>query len=186
MTNGCLHEGGGISLQSLTLAAPWRKLLLTVHVVATVSLIGTTLVLMALGISGLRGADPRTVYPAAYLVEAWLVAPLAVLAFGTGLLQAVLTQWGLLKYWWVAIKLTTTLGFTGLVLFVLIPRLAASAEAATAAQTFTATERLPLALVPSVAVTVLIFNVALAIYKPGWRLRRSTTSPAAHLRTHHE
>jgi hypothetical protein len=89
-------------MQSLTLAAPWRKLPLTVHVVATVSLIGTTLVLLALGISGLRGAEARTVYPAAYLVEAWLVAPLAVLSLGTGLLQAVLTPWGLPKYWWVA------------------------------------------------------------------------------------
>src|SRR5262249_43922924 len=158
--NRCLHEGAGISMQSLTLAAPWRKPLLIVHLVATVSLIGTTLVLLALGISALHGADPRTVYPAAYLVETWLVAPLAVLALGTGLLQAVLTRWGLLKYWWVALKLATTLGFTGLVLFVLIPRLAASAEAASAAQTFSAAERLPLALVPSLAVTGLVFNVA--------------------------
>ncbi|HJZ49444.1 MAG TPA: hypothetical protein VKE41_19840 [Roseiflexaceae bacterium] len=173
-------------MQSMTLAAPWRKLLLTVHVVATVSLIGTTLVLMALGISGLRGADPRTVYPAAYLVEAWVVAPLAVLALATGLLQAVLTRWGLLQYWWVAIKLTTTLGFTGLVLFVLIPRLAASAEAAAAAHTFSAAQRLPLALVPSVALTALILNVALAIYKPAWRLRSSPTTQAAPLRTQQE
>jgi hypothetical protein len=170
-------------MQSITLAAPWRKLLLTVHVVATVSLIGTTLVLMALGVSGLRGADPRTIYPAAYLVEAWLVSPLAILSLGTGLLQATLMPWGLFRYWWVAIKLATTLGFTGLVLLVLIPRLAASAEAATAAQTFTAAERLPLALVPSVALIALIFNVALAIYKPGWRLRFRTNGEVGRLDT---
>jgi hypothetical protein len=176
-------KSGGISMQSRTLPAPWRKLLLTVHVAATVSLIGTTLVLLVLGISGLRGADPRTVYPAAYLVEAWLVAPLAILALGTGLLQAALTPWGLFRYWWVAIKLTTTLGFTGLVLLVLIPRLAASAEAATAAQTFTAAERLPLALVPPVALTALIFNVALAIFKPGWRLRFRRSGEAGRLHT---
>jgi hypothetical protein len=168
-------------MQSITLPAPWRKPLLIVHVVATVSLIGTTLVLIALGISGLRGADPRSVYPAAYLVEAWLVAPLAILSLSTGLLQAVLTRWGPLQYWWVVIKFTTTLGFTGLVLFVLIPRLAASAEAASAAQTFSAAERLPLALVPSVALTALILNVALAIYKPTWRLRGSTAAEAARL-----
>ncbi|MGH9380719.1 MAG: DUF2269 domain-containing protein [Thermoanaerobaculia bacterium] len=149
------------------------------HVAATVSVLGATLVLLALAISGVRGADPRTVYPATYLVEAWLVAPLAVLALGTGVLQAVLTPWGLLKYWWVAIKLTTTLGFTGLVLFVLIPRLAASAQSAAAAQVFGAAERLPLALVPSVAVTGLIVNVALAIYKPGWRLRGRPSDGAA-------
>lgn len=84
----------------------WRRPLLALHIVATVSLIGTDLVLIALGISGVRGADPETVYPAACVVEAWLVAPLVVLALGTGVLQAVRSGWGLVRHWWVAIKLT--------------------------------------------------------------------------------
>jgi hypothetical protein len=33
-------------MQSRTLSAPWRKLLLTIHVVATVSVLGTDLVLL--------------------------------------------------------------------------------------------------------------------------------------------
>ncbi|MGH3320288.1 MAG: hypothetical protein ACRDN9_08925 [Streptosporangiaceae bacterium] len=147
------------------------RLLLTVHIVATVSLVGTDLVLLALGISGVRGADPRLVYPAASLVESWLVVPLVIVALGTGVAQAVLRGWGLVRYWWVAIKLATTVLFTGLVLFVLVPRLAASADAASAAATFTAAERLPLAVVPALAVAVLILNVALGVYKPGRRLR---------------
>lgn len=153
------------------IASPRRKLLLTVHVVAAVSLIGTDLALLALGIAGVRGADPQTVYPAASHVASWLVAPLVVVALGTGIAQAVLSQWGLLRYWWVTIKLATTVVFTGIVWFVLVPRLAASADAAAAAQTFTDAERLPLSVVPAVAVTVLVFLVGLAIYKPGWRLR---------------
>ncbi|MQA86664.1 MAG: hypothetical protein GEV03_19025 [Streptosporangiales bacterium] len=156
----------------MNLSQRWRRPLLTLHVVAAVSLIGTDLVLVALGISGVRGADPRTVYPAAYLVEAWLVAPLVVVALGTGVLQAVLLPWGLVRYWWVTIKLTTTAVFTVLVVFALIPRLAASADAAMAAETFTAAARLPLALVPSLAVAVLVLNVVLGIYKPGWRIQR--------------
>ncbi len=160
-------------MRNTNLWPPWRKLLLTVHVVASVSLIGTALVLVALGISSVLGADPRTIYPAAYLVEAWLVAPLALVALGTGVLQAVLSPWGLVRYWWVTIKLTTTAGFTGVALFVLLPRLEAAADAATgpAGQTFTIAERLPLAVAPSVAVALLVFNVVLAVYKPGWRLR---------------
>ncbi len=152
--------------------SPWQhKLLLTVHVTAAVSLVGTDLVLVALGVSGVRGADPRAVYPAAYLVEAWLVAPLVVVALGTGVLQAVLSSWGLVRYWWVTIKLVTTAVFTGLVVFLLVPKLAASAGAATAGEAFTAAERLPLAIVPAFAVAVLALNVALGVYKPARRLR---------------
>jgi hypothetical protein len=81
-----------------TLSAPWRKLLLTVHVAATVSVLGMDLVLLALGISGMGGADPRTIYPAAHLVSEGLVAPLAILSLGTGLLLAALTPWGILRY----------------------------------------------------------------------------------------
>ncbi len=160
-------------MRNTNLPPLWRKLLLTVHVVASVGLIGTALVLVALGISSVRGADPQTIYPAAYLVEVWLVAPLALVALGTGVLQAVLSPWGLVRYWWVTIKLTTTAGFAGVALFVLLPRLEASADAAIgpAAQTFTIAERLPLVIAPSVAVALLVFNVVLAIYKPGWRLR---------------
>jgi hypothetical protein len=52
-------------MQSITLPQPWRNLLLTVHVGASVSVLGTDLVLLALGIAGLTGADPLTIYPAA-------------------------------------------------------------------------------------------------------------------------
>jgi hypothetical protein len=37
-----------------------RTALLTVHIVASVGAIGAALVLLAFGITGLRGADPRT------------------------------------------------------------------------------------------------------------------------------
>ncbi|MQA15236.1 MAG: hypothetical protein GEV09_14030 [Pseudonocardiaceae bacterium] len=159
-----------------------HKLLLTVHVAAAVSLLGTDLVLLALGISGLRGADPQTVYPAASLIASWLVAPLVVVALGTGALLAVVARWGLLRYWWVTIKLTATVVFTGVVVLVLVPRLAASADAATAARTFTTAERMPLAVVPSLAVAVLILLVGLAIFKPGGQLRsrRGTTPTTGH------
>ncbi len=138
-------------MQSITLSAPWRKLLLTVHVVATVSVLGTDLVLLALGLSSLGGADPRTIYPAAHLVGARLVAPLAVLALGTGLLLGVLTPWGLFRYWWVTIKLAITAVLTGVVLFVLVPRLGAAADAVTgpAPRLLTSAERLPFVIAPS-------------------------------------
>lgn len=163
----------------------WRKLLLTIHVVATVGVLGADLVLLALGISGVRGAEPQTVYPAAHLVAAWLVAPLAVVALGTGLLLGVLTPWGLLKYWWVTIKLTITVVLAGLVFLVLVPRLGATADAATGStsQLPTASERRLLAVAPAVTSALLTLNVALAVYKPRRRLRFRHTEKHSNVTT---
>ena len=172
-------------MQSMMLSSPWHKLLLTLHVAASVSVLGTDLVLLALGLSSVGGADPRTIYPAAHLVSAWLVAPLAVLSLGTGLLLGVLTPWGLFRYWWVTIKLALTAVLTGVVLFVLVPRLGAAAAAVTgpAPGLLTIGERLPLVVAPAVASTLLALNVVLAIFKPGWRLRFRASDGAAQLHT---
>ncbi|MBO0892136.1 MAG: hypothetical protein J2P14_14550 [Acidothermales bacterium] len=146
--------------------------LLTVHVASAVALLGTDLVLLALGVSGARGADPRTVYPAASLAASWLVAPLAFVALGTGVVQAVVRSWGLVRYWWTTVKLVTTAAFTLLVLFVLTPGLADRAAAAMDGAALTTAQRLPLAIVPAVAVAAIVVNIVLGLAKPRARLRR--------------
>jgi hypothetical protein len=83
---------------STSLSPPRRKLLLTVHVATAVSVLGTDLVLLVLGISSVRGADPQTVYPAADLIATWVLAPLAILALYSGVLLGLLTRWGLFRY----------------------------------------------------------------------------------------
>lgn len=155
----------------------WRRPLLIVHIVAAVSLIGTDLALLTLALSGLRGADPRSVYPAASRVASWVIGPLVVLALVTGIAQAALSRWGLARYWWVTIKLAVTVVFTGVVWAVLIPRLAASATAADAGQVLTAAERAPLAIVATVAIMVLLGLVTLAVYKPGGQIRATRHDP---------
>jgi hypothetical protein len=83
---------------STSLSPPRRKLLLTVHVATAVSVLGTDLVLLVLGISSVRAADPQTVYPAADLIATWVLAPLAILALYSGVLLGLLTRWGLFRY----------------------------------------------------------------------------------------
>jgi SAM-dependent methyltransferase len=160
-------------MRSVTLPQPWRKVLLTVHVAASVSVLGADLVLLTLGSASLTGADPLTIYPAARLVGAWLVAPLALLALGTGLLLGLLTPWGLFTYWWVTIKLAIVVVLTGAVLFVLVPALGATADAVSGPtpRPLAAGERLPLFVAPAVASTLLAVALVLAIFKPGWRFR---------------
>jgi hypothetical protein len=159
-------------MTGMKLSPRWRKLLLVVHLVAAVGWVGAELVLLALAVSGLRGTDPRTVYPAAGLVGVWLVAPLAVVTLGTGLLQGLLTPWGLIRHWWVTIKLALTTLMTGLVFFALLPGLRAAADAATGSGILTAADRAQFLVPPSVASSLLVLNVILSVYKPGGQLRR--------------
>lgn len=167
-------------MQSLMLPQSWRKLLLTLHVAASVSVLGTDLALVALGIASVGGADPVTIYPAARLVGAWLVTPLALIAFASGLALGLLTPWGLFTYWWVTIKLAIVAVLTGAVLFVLVPALGAAADAAIGPthRLLGAGERLPLLIAPATASALLAVALALAIFKPGWRLRSSGTAGA--------
>ncbi len=145
----------------------WRKALLTVHIAASVSVAGAAAVLTALGVSGARGAAAPTVYPAAHLIEARIVAPLALAALVTGVAQALLGKWGLFRHWWITVKLAVTAGATVVVFTVLEPALAALSHAATATSPITSQDRLRLAIVPAVALTLLLFNTALGVYKPG-------------------
>lgn len=165
-----------MTIPSLTRAAPWRKPLLSLHVATTVSVLGTDLVLLTLGIASLGGADPRTIYPATHLASAYLVAPLAVLSLGTGLLLGLLTPWGVFKYWWVTIKLAITVVLTAIVLFVVVPRLGTVAASVTAASgPLPEGSRLSLVIAPVIASSLLVLNVVLAVFKPGWRLRARAT-----------
>ena len=158
----------------------WRTALHTIHVVASVGLVGAALVLLGLGVSGMRGADPTTVYPAARLVDAWVVAPLAITALATGLLQAAVGRWGLLRHGWLTFKLATTVAAVAVVVFVLEPGLATSASDALAGHTFDARDFVPLVVASSAASALLVVNAALGITKPGRRLHVRTarrTSP---------
>jgi hypothetical protein len=159
-------------MQSVALPQSWRKLLLTVHVAASVSVLGADLVLLVLGIASVGGADPVTIYPAASLIGTWLLAPLALTALVTGLTLGLLTPWGLLTYWWVTIKLAIVTVLTGAVLFVLVPALGATANAVTGStpRLLGAGERLPLLIAPATASTLLAIALVLAIFKPGWRM----------------
>jgi hypothetical protein len=161
-------------MQSMTLPQPWRRLLLTAHVAASVGVLGADLALLSLGVASVSGADPVTIYPAARLIAGGLVVPLALTALVTGLALGLLTQWGVFKYWWVTIKLAIVVILTAAVLFVLVPALGATADAVTGTTSqLGVNERLPLLIAPAAASTLLVIAVVLAVFKPGWRLRRS-------------
>jgi hypothetical protein len=174
-----IHPGSGEGSQaghataSRTLSPRWRKPLLTAHVSVGAGLIGADLSLLGLAVWGWRGSDPASVYPAMSLLSSWVVAPLAVAALITGVLQATLSAYGLLRYWWVTIKLAITLVLTGLVLFVVVPGLGEAADSALGGTSEALTEgrRVVYVVVFSLAVAAIVLMAGLAVAKPGWRLR---------------
>jgi hypothetical protein len=83
-------------------------------------------------------------------------------------IQGLLTPWGVVRYWWVIIKLALTIGGIVLGLLVLVPTLGAAADAAVAmpGARVVPVDRLGLIKDASAASIVL-----LAVYKPFGRLR---------------
>lgn len=157
-----------------------RKTVVTAHVVTAVGWLGAEAVILVLAASGVAGADPAVVYPAAGLIGGTLLGPLAVAAWLVGVISSLGTPWGLVRYWWVLVKLATTTVMTGLMLFVMVPGLR---EAADLAGAFPAAERSALLVAALVATALLILNTALSVFKPFGRVRRGGTPTSAAART---
>ena len=89
-----------------------RKFALTAHVVSSVGWLGAIGVFLALSVLGLTGQDAPKVRGAYLAMEAigWFVlVPLSLVSLLTGLVQGLGTKWGLLRHYWVVVKLVINL-----------------------------------------------------------------------------
>jgi hypothetical protein len=148
-------------------------MLLTTHVATSVGLLGTDATVLLLAVEGARGSDPVAIYPAAQLIGALLLVPLALGALATGTTLGLLTPWGLLRHWWVAAKLALTTAGAVLALVVLTPTLSDLATASRSGGAIPLGDRLELVRDSGAASVVLLVAVVLSVYKPFGRIRRS-------------
>lgn len=96
-----------------------RKLALTAHVATSVGWLGAVVAFLALAITGMAGDDGSTVrgaYVAADVITWAVIVPLCLASLFTGVVQSLGTPWGLVRHWWVVIKLALTVVATGLLL----------------------------------------------------------------------
>jgi hypothetical protein len=103
---------------------PVRKLALTAHVVSSVGWLGAVVVFMLMAIVGLTTRDSLVVRAAYLTMEriGWLaIVPACFLSFVTGVVQGLGTPWGLLRHYWVLIKLVITVLASGLLLLHMRP-----------------------------------------------------------------
>ncbi|OLF17395.1 hypothetical protein [Actinophytocola xanthii] len=85
-----------------------RKVWQLVHIVSAVGWLGIELCVLVLAVVGLSTDDlatRRTAYDAAVLLADVLFLPATMLMLVSGLVLGLGTRWGLLRYYWVAVKL---------------------------------------------------------------------------------
>jgi hypothetical protein len=97
----------------------WRKAALTAHVVSSVGWLGAVVAFLAVAVVARTSGDVPTV-KAAYLVMetlVWIVIlPFNLASLLSGLVSSLGTHWGLLRHYWVLIKLTLNLATTVILL----------------------------------------------------------------------
>jgi hypothetical protein len=151
-----------------------RKLALSLHVTASVGLIGAVAGFLALGISGLASAHPAIVgaaYPAMALTAWFVIGPLAFASLLTGIVQSLGTSWGLVRHYWVVAKLLLTLFVTAVLLLQLklIDGVATAAIEMPLSAGDLLEARMSLVVHSGGGLLVLLLPVALSVYKPRGR-----------------
>jgi hypothetical protein len=160
----------------LPLGRGWRRGLLVVHVVSSGAWIGIDVIVAVLVSTGwfaddlgLRSLAYRAL--AAFVVWPMLVSGLVCL--GTGLLLGLGTKWGLIRYWWVFVKLVLNLLLCGLIVLVLQPGMgdvaAYGEDLLTGSSPTSDTARL--FFPPAVSLSCLALAAVLAVFKPWGRVR---------------
>ena len=162
----------------MPLSPALRKLWLTFHLISSIGWIGAALAFVPLAVVGVRSSDREIVRGACvgmHLIASYVIVPLALGAFATGLVSALGTSWGLFRHYWVVVKLI----LTTVAMIVLMVQLAPIAELARTG----GGPDIARPLVHSVGgLIVLVAIQLLGVYKPrglthyGWRKEHQRSS----------
>jgi hypothetical protein len=161
----------------MTMPPGLRKLTLAVHLSCSLGWIGAVVAYLALGVAAATSHDAQTVRAAwiAMALTGWyVIVPLAVAAFLTGLVMALGTPWGLFRRYWVLISLGLTVLATA-VLLLHMPSVSSLADQARSADGARLGGLGSDLLHPGLGLVVLLAITGLNVYKPrgltryGWR-----------------
>src|SRR5213082_3605560 len=88
-----------------------RKLTITAHVTFSVGWLGAVAAFLVLAIAGLTNQDTQIAHSAYFAMELtarFVIVPLAFATLLSGLVQSLGTPWGLVRHYWVLVKLLLT------------------------------------------------------------------------------
>src|SRR5215469_4969672 len=154
----------------MTMAPQLRKFALTLHVIVSVGWAGSVAGFLALAIMGLASPEiehVRASYLAMDLTYRSVVIPLGLASLVTGLVSSLGTEWGLLRHYWVLVKLLLTIPAS--ILMLMHMHLASMAAAETLSNADLSRLRFQLVVYASAALLVLLVATALSTYKPRGR-----------------
>ncbi len=149
-----------------------RRFALTAHITFSVAWLGAVCGFLALAIAGLASRDEQLVRGAylAMSVTAWFViAPLSIASPLTGIVQSLATTRGLVRHYWVLIKLLMTIPSTAVLLLAHmqpIDRLAHAAADGALGSADLSGLRIHAVVAAGAAGLVLLVATALSVYKP--------------------
>ncbi len=161
-----------------------RKFTLSIHLTFSVGWIGAVFVYLALGVAAVTSPEVQTVrsaWTAMELTGWYVIVPLALASWLTGIVMALGTKWGLFRYYWVLISFVLTT-LAAIVVVLHMPDVSVMAASAQRAEG-TALQALGGDLLhPGLGLMVLLVVQILNLYKPqgltryGWRKQREHLS----------
>ncbi|NJP93109.1 hypothetical protein HCN51_27290 [Nonomuraea sp. FMUSA5-5] len=161
------------------LSRGWRRATLVVHVISAGAWIGIDVIMAVLVLAGWFAADVNArslAYRALAEFVIWPMLGSALVCLVTGVVLGAGTTWGLVRYWWVAVKLALNLALCILIVVLLMPGMDAvgsyGERLLTGTPSSTVVERL--FFPPAVSLSSLSFATILAVWKPWGRLRLRT------------
>lgn len=150
-----------------------RKLVLTLHITFSVGWLGVVVAYLALAIGSVKSQNDQSVrvaYVAMEVIGWYVIVPFSLATLFVGLVQALGTEWGLFRHYWVLVKFLLALSGT-VILLLHMPRVSRMAvvAASTASLANLRNERLELAVHAGGGLIVLLAATVLSIYKPWGR-----------------
>jgi hypothetical protein len=162
------------------LGARTRKGFLVAHVASAGTWIGIDVVMGVLVFTALVGEEETRAlcYRALELFAVWPLIATGLVCLASGVVLGLGTKWGLIRYWWVAVKLALNVVLVALVPVALRPQVIEKAEQG---RRFVAEEPASLAVgdlifPPIVSPTLLLLALVLAVFKP-WGPIRERRAP---------
>jgi hypothetical protein len=155
-----------------------NKLTLTSHITFSVGWFGAVVVFLIFAIIGLNTHNEQQMRSAYLAMEmsAWFViVPFALASLITGIIQAIGTKWGLLKHYWIAVKLFLTTFSTIILILHLKPIIYLARLANDNSISAIKQSGLQIQLIADAgaAILVLLAAITISIYKPWGKINIS-------------
>lgn len=177
MTTTAVRPNTVTENRSWRLGARGRKAYLLLHIVSGGVWIGIDVVMGLLVFTAIFSDDNGTkalIFRALEMFAVWPLFVTGLVCLVSGVVLSLGTKYGLIKYWWVTVKLLLNLLLVTLVLLALRPGVHEMAELARQSE---AGQPVPLVagdmiFPPVVSTSALLIAMTLAVFKPWGRIRR--------------